>query len=981
MTTPPLSEMFRRLLKAEGQTRTARSVECFGWLDLVLGVVILMAPYWVASVLYLPALTVQGANYLRLAGLLVSGLGMLYIVSGRLNSQGFAFASLLDRPLVPVVMAVLWSQGIIPGPLAVAFSVADFGGFLWTLLAWRADVRHGHGTARPGLVTRAIAGFFGFVSGVVRNSRTFHPDGRVFLGTVRSLQPEDASLARAAEELTGAVLLRMGMGVMKRGWPRWLADLVPDAPSIAARFHSPAAGEIPLQLRPGQDLDLLCTAGGDRLWKLVINLATGGRKYGLQQFDYFRNVYYADVPYRIDDGKLDVWIRFVPDPAASHLEPGSPEDGAEREEGLSRAVASHAVVRIEAQRTGDSREPFVPFAEIRFEEEIEVDQEALHFDPFEGRGFVPHGVLTDVRRSVYPSSVRSRPASSEERVRRENESAPKRLTRFLHQPSPSPVLAEGSPTMSTPAAPAAPAHGKRRWGKIVLLAILAVAVVFGLYLAVRFTTDRPVVYPSDYAGEIEHFKYGSLGGERTLGIPYWLWIALPELFPEYLPDKTPGRGYSSFGLIYEADRNPRYDLPIGVSRRNVQGIDRVFLNCAACHTSTVRKAPGAQPLVVVGMPANTFDTGAWAYFLASVARDEKFTPERLLDQVRAMEDSPDRLVNKPDLINRLLLRFYAIYVMREQMLSLLPRAEGLIDFRIWGPGRNDTFGADKVFFRFPPNQDPRESNGMADFPSVWYQGPRQKAKMGLHWDGNNDEVAERNLNAAYAAGVIPPAGDFESIQRTARWLETARPPVSFTDLFPVDAALAAQGKPVYQGYCAGCHGTREPPFTGKYVGKVTPIAAIGTDRHRLDSYTWQLSVNLATNYAGYEKDWGFDEDYPRRFLRYRKTQGYANTPLDGLWLRAPYLHNGSVPNLRELLEPAAARTPVFCRGSDVYDPVNVGFVSPQPDENNSCGGGLFHFDTTVLHNGNGNGGHEGPAYGTDLPAEQKRALLEYLKTF
>jgi mono/diheme cytochrome c family protein len=992
MATPTLGEMFGRLLRAEGQTRAARSVEAFGWLDLTLGTIILVAPYWVESLLRLPPLTIQGANYLRLVGLLVSGLGMLYIVSGRLSAQGFVFASLLDRPLVPGVMAFLWSQDIVPGPLALAFSISDFGGFLWTLWAWHADRRNAEDiedTVRPRLVTRAISGVFGFVSGVVRNSRTFHPDGRVFLGTVRSLQPADAGLARAAEELTGAVLLRMGMGLMKRGWPRWLADLVPDAPSIAARFYTASTpGEVRLERRPGEDLDLLCTAGGDRLWKLVVNLATGGGMYGLRQLDYFQNEYYVQVPCRIDDGRLDVWIRFVPDLAASSLEPGSPEDGAEREEGLTRAVAGHAVVRIEAQRTGDADEPFVPIAEFRFEEEIEIDQETLHFDPVAGRGFVPHGVLTDVRRSVYPASVQSRSASSEERARRETESAARRLARFLHQP-PSPVLAEGSPVMNTPAAPAVPAHRKRRWLKIVLLAFLAVVVLFAVYLAIRFTRDSPAGdYARDYAGEAEHFKYGSLGGERTLGIPYWIWVALPELFPEYLPDKTPGRGYSSFGLIYEGDRNPRYDLPIGVSRRNVQGIDRVFLNCAACHTSTVRKAPGAPPQVVVGMPANTFNTGAWANFLASIARDEKFTPERILGQIRRMEDEddphPHRLVNKLDLINRLLLRFYAIYVMREQMLGLGPRAEGLIDFKIWGPGRNDTFGADKVFFRFPPNdpndpQDLRESNGMADFPSVWYQGPRQKAKMGLHWDGNNDDVAERNLNAAYAAGVIPPAGDFESMQRTAKWLETAKPPLSFSDLFPIDAALAAQGKPIYQHYCAGCHGTREPPFTGEYVGKVTPITAIGTDPHRLDSFTWQLSVNLATNYAGYEKDWGFDRDYPHRFLRYRKTRGYANTPLDGLWLRAPYLHNGSVPNLRELLEPAAARTKIFCRGNDVYDSVNVGFVASL-DAQGGCGG-FFRFDTTIPDNGNGNGGHEGPAFGTYLPPEQKQALLEYLKTF
>ena len=135
-------------------------------------------------------------------------------------------------------------------------------------------------------------------------------------------------------------------------------------------------------------------------------------------------------------------------------------------------------------------------------------------------------------------------------------------------------------------------------------------------------------------------------------------------------------------------------------------------------------------------------------------------------------------------------------------------------------------------------------------------------------------------------------------------------------------------------------------------------------------------MNQSTLYAGYEKDWGFQPDYPQRFTHFRKTQGYSNSPLDGIWLRAPYLHNGSVPNLKELLEPPSGRTKLFYRGNDVYDSQNVGFVSNLEQLE---GRAFFRFDTAKP--GNSNAGHEGPAYGTDLPAAQKRALIEYLKTF
>ena len=132
-------DMFRHLLKADLRGRTAFTVEAFGWLILIEATIILIAPYFTASVLQLPPLQPQGADYLRLAAVLIGGLGMLYVVSGRLNAEGFLFASLLDRPLVPPLMALLWYLDIVPGPLAIAFSIQDLASFLWTLFTWRAE--------------------------------------------------------------------------------------------------------------------------------------------------------------------------------------------------------------------------------------------------------------------------------------------------------------------------------------------------------------------------------------------------------------------------------------------------------------------------------------------------------------------------------------------------------------------------------------------------------------------------------------------------------------------------------------------------------------------------------------------------------------------------------------------------------------------------------------------------------------------------
>jgi hypothetical protein len=99
---------------------------------------------------------------------------------------------------------------------------------------------------------------------------------------------------------------------------------------------------------------------------------------------------------------------------------------------------------------------------------------------------------------------------------------------------------------------------------------------------------------------------------------------------------------------------------------------------------------------------------------------------------------------------------------------------------------------------------------------------------------------------------------------------------------------------------------------------------------------------------------------------------YESRVLNGIWATAPYLHNGSVPNLWELLKPAKERRGSFMVGSRVFDPKNVGYDS----ENSPFKGGSFVVDSANA-NGNGNGGHE---YGTALSEEQRWAIIEYMKT-
>lgn len=475
--------------------------------------------------------------------------------------------------------------------------------------------------------------------------------------------------------------------------------------------------------------------------------------------------------------------------------------------------------------------------------------------------------------------------------------------------------------------------------------LMLLALPLGAYLAWRFTRDTPVVYEDP----VEHFKYGSTGGERLAGIPLAIWNVLPELFADLLP----GEGWASLGFIYEPGR----ELPVGVSQRNVQGIERVFLNCAVCHAATVRATPDSDPVVYAGTGANRIDLGAFQSFLQQAALDARLNGDRLVAEIDARGD-------ELDFINRLAVKLAVVPLMRQRLIAITSELDFVEREPAFGPGRFDTFNPAKALLGFPMDALPeREWIGTADFPSIWMQGQRAELGLNLHWDGNNDSTEERNKSAAFGTGTTPPTIDLESIDRMQDWLAEVEPPPY---PFPIDAALAERGAPLYARYCADCHGRSGRDFTGEYVGDVVPIEEIATDRHRLDSYTLELNAAQNTLYAGY--DW--------RFKRFRKTFGYANMPLDGIWLRSPYLHNGSVPTLLDLLEPGTGRPATFRRGYDVFDQERVGY---RYDVEREGPHEFFLFDTALP--GNGNFGHEGREYGTELPAADKRALVEFLKTF
>jgi hypothetical protein len=483
----------------------------------------------------------------------------------------------------------------------------------------------------------------------------------------------------------------------------------------------------------------------------------------------------------------------------------------------------------------------------------------------------------------------------------------------------------------------------------VLIVLAAFAVWFGWFKLLRAEPEPK------WADEAERFKYGSIGAEFSRGIPYWIWEVLPRVFPDLMPG--PG-GYKSFGLVWEEGR----EMPVGFTKR-VIGFPRVANNCAICHAGTWRSKDGEVPHVVVASPANTVNVQAMLRFLTKAGSDPRFNAGTLLAEIE--QDT------KLSIADRLIYRFVLIPLTRnalqrqEKQFAWMNRP----GWPNWGDGRDDPMNLTKYFMTSMPVDD---STGQADFPSNWNLQARKGANDLLNWCGETPAVRSVLIDSALGLGAAPDktspltypidlldwklerrAWFLKRIEALDNFLSAVQPPKY---PFAVDADLAGKGKPVYDHYCAQCHDVGAPRTC-----KIIPAAEIGTDTNRIATWTQAAAdqANAAVKSLGIIR--------PNLI----QNSGYCSPPLDGLWMRAPYLHNGSVPTLRDMLEPADRRPTTFYRGYDVYDPVKVGFSASGPAAEHAG----WRVDVTVR--GNGNQGH---IYGTDLTGPEKQALLEYLKT-
>ncbi len=250
-----------------------------------------------------------------------------------------------------------------------------------------------------------------------------------------------------------------------------------------------------------------------------------------------------------------------------------------------------------------------------------------------------------------------------------------------------------------------------------------------------------------------------------------------------------------------------------------------------------------------------------------------------------------------------------------------------------------------------------------------------------------------------------------------QWLETLEPPRwDEAGMGPIDETLAATGETIFRGNCAGCHNmapyARTDPadnYFGKTFIKIGRVdfRKVGTDPTYMRSLLTRQVATNATTAPLFEnaplvpapaffaktvgatlhramEDAGLTSEQIVAMNGYRfrkgsdgKPEPYRPTsfsslkasPLAGVWATGPYLHNGSVPTVYELLSPVDERRTVFWTGGRALDHRRLGYQSGDAP-------GRFRFDTRLP--GNGNGGHLFPPRG--LSHDERMAVIEYLKT-
>jgi hypothetical protein len=443
-------------------------------------------------------------------------------------------------------------------------------------------------------------------------------------------------------------------------------------------------------------------------------------------------------------------------------------------------------------------------------------------------------------------------------------------------------------------------------------------------------------------------------------------------------------------------------LPVGMVRtRDNRGASWMGLGCAACHTGELNYRGRA---IRIAGGAGRLDLDAFEHELLASLQGTQSDPAKFARFAA-------RVLPPGETDAALRARLHARTRWLEQRLAVNHSAVAP------GHGRMDAFG--EIFNAVGAQAlgvaaNARPPDAPVSIPVLW-STPRMTR---VQWNGSspNDYVAPLVQNVTTVLGVYgqlelsdrdgpgyASSADLDALGRIQQWhgqLQSPRWPAAL--LGPIDGARAARGRSLYAQQCQGCHQVLDRADTRSQVEvRLVPIGEVGTDPRMALNFTsregataalqgrpalvfggeklgprarmidivvhlavgasarhpWQAAVAAARGRRGVHS--GPDPVAP----------AYKARPLDGIWASAPYLHNGSVPSLYELLLPPPRRPRRFAVGSGAFDPRHVGLAA------GPAGPGDTDFDAGLP--GNGNGGHP---YGTGLDESGRLDLLEFLKT-
>jgi hypothetical protein len=496
--------------------------------------------------------------------------------------------------------------------------------------------------------------------------------------------------------------------------------------------------------------------------------------------------------------------------------------------------------------------------------------------------------------------------------------------------------------------------------------------------------------PTWSRADMDFFLHGTMSTEV---FPEAVLRAFIKTYPELFPTED----LSHLGLIPD----PEFGWPIGFSRKkevkHLGGLAAVGINCASCHVAQITHASSSTPIRILGVTSHfdvesffgsvlvaTFKTAEpanmkgflSAYLSVTHPQDEPATQLLFAKEWQQQEEkiktamtadpfgskdiepgdlhiiAPGALLLDAELLDH----HVDLAAVAHAMLQLFHNIRAALHVPdqppqkpppASGPGRNDAFGLLSASLLNTP-----QPYAPIKFGLVWNVGKR----IWVHWDGNTRSPIARNLLASLGLGT-PLHGKradlvFADVKRQTELTEKIAPP---RYPFKVDTDAATRGEPLFAANCNSCHGG---PESDK---RLHSVAELGTDPQRAQLFSQKLADQFNKFLAELEAE-GYEA--PKE-VGVRSTGKYWAPTLSGVWARSPYLHNGSVRTMRELLTPPTERAKTFHRGSRRFDETVLGYADEGP----------YLFDTNAR--GNSNSGHD---YATSLSDEEKHELIEYLKT-